>query len=189
MINNCRIVLASGSPRRKELLRMIVDEFDVVVSDCEEKITKAQPEDITMELSQQKAQAVSLCIEGEAVIIGADTVVALDDEIMGKPATKDEARRMIKALSGRKHRVVTGVTIVEKMARTSTAHSFYESTDVYVATMSDEEIEDYISTPEPYDKAGGYGIQGLFARFVERIEGDYLNVVGLPVHSLYQKLI
>ena len=163
-----RMILASGSPRRKELLQMLEVPFQVLVSDTKEVITKNEPAEVTKELSYQKAMAVAGQVE-EGIIIGADTVVSIDGKILGKPADKEEAREMIYKLQGKSHMVYTGVT-------------------VNVAPMTENEIEAYISTEEPYDKAGAYGIQGLFGKFIEGIEGDYFNVVGLPVHRLYEEL-
>lgn len=192
MPDNKRIILASGSPRRKELLTMIFERFDVLVADCEEIVTGQAPEETVKELSAQKALAVAsgVQIKEAAVIIGADTVVSAEGKILGKPKDREEARRMIRMLGGKTHKVCTGVTLIETDHEGSPCRqkSFAETTSVRVAELSAEEIEAYIQTEEPYDKAGGYGIQGLFGRYVEGIEGDYNNVVGLPVHRLYVEL-
>ena len=124
----------------------------------------------------------------EGIVIGADTVVSIDGKILGKPADTEEAREMIHKLQGKSHMVYTGVTVIVKSDETVSASSFAEGTKVNVAPMTEDEIEAYISTSEPYDKAGAYGIQGLFGKFIEGIEGDYFNVVGLPVHRLYEEL-
>ena len=182
-----RMILASGSPRRKELLQMLEVPFEVLVSDTEEIITKNEPAEVTKELSYQKAMAVAEQVE-EGIIIGADTVVSIDGKILGKPADTEEAREMIYKLQGKSHMVYTGVTVIVKSDETVSASSFAEGTKVNVAPMTEDEIEAYISTSEPYDKAGAYGIQGLFGKFIEGIEGDYFNVVGLPVHRLYEEL-
>lgn len=182
-----RMILASGSPRRKELLQMLEVPFEVLVSDTEEVITKNEPAEVTKELSYQKAIAVAGQVE-EGIIIGADTVVSIDGKILGKPADKEEAREMIYKLQGKSHMVYTGVTVIAKSDDMVSASSFAEGTKVNVAPMTENEIEAYISTEEPYDKAGAYGIQGLFGKFIEGIEGDYFNVVGLPVHRLYEEL-
>ena len=127
--------------------------------------------------------------EENIIIIGADTVVAADGEILGKPKDKDDARRMINKISGTSHQVYTGVALVlVKGAKAACIELFAEKTDVEVCEMSNQEIEDYINSDEPYDKAGGYGIQGIFGKFVSGIRGDYNNVVGLPVHRLYYTL-
>ena len=182
-----RMILASGSPRRKELLQMLEVPFEVLVSDTKEVITKNEPAEVTKELSYQKAMAVAGQVE-EGIIIGADTVVSIDGKILGKPADKEEAREMIYKLQGKSHMVYTGVTVIAKSGDMVSASSFAEGTKVNVAPMTENEIEAYISTDEPYDKAGAYGIQGLFGKFIEGIEGDYFNVVGLPVHRLYDEL-
>lgn len=182
-----RMILASGSPRRKELLQMLEVPFEVLVSDTEEIITKNEPAEVTKELSYQKAMAVAEQVE-EGIIIGADTVVSIDGKILGKPADTEEAREMIYKLQGKSHMVYTGVTVIAKSGDMVSASSFAEGTKVNVAPMTENEIEAYISTDEPYDKAGAYGIQGLFGKFIEGIEGDYFNVVGLPVHRLYEEL-
>ena len=177
-----RMILASGSPRRKELLQMLEVPFEVLVSDTKEVITKNEPAEVTKELSYQKAMAVAGQVE-EGIIIG-----AIDGKILGKPADKEEAREMIYKLQGKSHMVYTGVTVIAKSDDMVSASSFAEGTKVNVAPMTENEIEAYISTEEPYDKAGAYGIQGLFGKFIEGIEGDYFNVVGLPVHRLYEEL-
>ena len=169
-----RMILASGSPRRKELLQMLEAPFEVLVSDTKEVITKNEPAEVTKELSYQKAMAVAGQVE-EGIIIG-------------KPADTEEAREMIYKLQGKSHMVYTGVTVIAKSGDMVSASSFAEGTKVNVAPMTENEIEAYISTDEPYDKAGAYGIQGLFGKFIEGIKGDYFNVVGLPIHRLYEEL-
>lgn len=182
-----RIFLASASPRRRELLHMLDLPFEVRVSEAEETITSKEPKKVTEELSRQKAEAVVRDVT-DAIVIGADTVVSIDETILGKPKSREEAGKMIHLLQGRSHTVYTGVTIIVKAESEEYIETFSESTEVKVAAMTDEEIEKYIAGKEPYDKAGGYGIQGTFSKFIEGIEGDYFNVVGLPVHRLYQKL-
>lgn len=205
-----KLILASQSPRRRELLKMLGIEFDIKVSNCEEIITSSEPAQVTMELAKQKALAVANELvkqkafeteiadvraaseaknEENIIIIGADTVVAADGEILGKPKDKDDARRMINKISGTSHQVYTGVALVlVKDDKAACIELFAEKTDVEVCEMSSQEIDDYISSEEPYDKAGGYGIQGIFSKFVSGIRGDYNNVVGLPVHRLYYTL-
>lgn len=187
------IVLASGSPRRKELLGMICDEFRVILSDCEEIVTSTRPEEVTKELSKQKAEAVAAAEAGriaDAIIIGADTVVSAGGEILGKPKDRADAFAMLRRLSGASHQVSTGVTLLRTGAAGEIVwqKSFAETTTVRVAELTDEEINHYLDTDEPYDKAGAYGIQGAFGRHISGIEGDYNNVVGLPVHRLYTEL-
>ena len=189
-----RVILASASPRRRELLQQIGLEFEIKVSDVEEAAKATQPAALVKELSRQKAEAVlagTEPCEENVLIIGADTVVALDDKVLGKPADKAEAVKMLKLLSGREHQVYTGVTLLYRPGSGAEAGSvrrtFHEMTKVFFYPMSQEEIEAYAATGDPLDKAGAYGIQGLFARFVRGIEGDYNNVVGLPVGRLYQE--
>lgn len=186
-----KIILASGSPRRRELLTQIGIDFDVVTSNAEEIITKTYPQDIVCELSCLKAKAVYDMLKepqkdiDNSVIIGADTIVYCDGEILGKPADNDDAYRMIKKISGGVHQVYTGVTFIYK----GNVKSFSEKTDVSVYDMSETEINRYIQTGEAIDKAGAYGIQGAFAAYVKGINGDYNNVVGLPVAKLYHELV
>ncbi len=182
------IILASASPRRRELLGMICHDFSVVVSECEEIVSSTEPEEVTIELSKQKAQAVAAG-RADAVVIGADTVVSIDGEILGKPKDREDACRMLRMLSGRTHQVSTGVTILQTGpdADVRWESSFAETTLVHVAPFSERELRSYLDTDEPYDKAGAYGIQGMFGKFISGIEGDYNNVVGLPVHRLYEE--
>ena len=189
-----RVILASASPRRRELLKQIGIEFEIKVSNVEEAAKATQPAELVEELSRQKAEAVLSKMEPceEAVlVIGADTIVALNDKVLGKPIDKEEAVKMLKLLSGREHQVYTGVTLLYRPGRAAETgiirRTFHEMTKVYFYPMSQEEIETYAATGDPMDKAGAYGIQGLFARFVRGIEGDYNNVVGLPAGRLYQE--
>lgn len=187
-IEGKEIILASASPRRKELLAQIGLPFTVRVSGVEEVITKTTPEEIVMELSAQKAADVKANAGKDSVVIGADTIVAYSDEngtrILGKPKNEEDAFSMLQLLQGKAHQVYTGVTICAG----EETRTFYEKTQVQVFPMSEEEIRAYIHTGEPMDKAGAYGIQGRFAAFVKGIEGDYNNVVGLPVGRVYQEL-
>lgn len=190
-----KIILASASPRRRELLEQIGLEFEIKVSNVEENSAAASPARLVEELSQQKAEAVlaELKQDGEDVlVIGADTVVAVDESILGKPADAKEAASMLRQLSGREHKVYTGVTLLWRPGAADGKHkvqakTFHEATKVLFYPMTSEEISAYVSTGEPLDKAGAYGIQGIFARHVKGIEGDYNNVVGLPVGRLYQE--
>lgn len=195
------IILASASPRRKELLSQIGADFKVITSDVEEVVTKTIPSEVVMELALQKALDVANKLNTQnltennftsKLVIGADTIVAVDNTILGKPKDKEDAFQMIKSIEGRAHQVYTGVAIVETSAipglPTSELAVFYDSTDVEVYAMTNSQIEEYINTNEPYDKAGAYGIQGLFGKFVKGIKGDYNNVVGLPVAKIYQEL-
>ena len=197
-----RIILASGSPRRKELLEQIGIEFEICPAKGEEVITKTVPHDVVMELSRQKALEVAgmvvsygdshadITTPTDIMIIGADTVVAYDDLILGKPKDEEDAKNTLRMLSGNTHSVYTGVSVVfiSKDGRVG-EHTFYDRTKVKMYEMTDAEIERYVATNEPMDKAGSYGIQGKCAIHIEKIEGDYNNVVGLPVSKLYQELL
>ncbi|MEE1008432.1 MAG: Maf family protein [Agathobacter sp.] len=197
-----RIILASGSPRRKELLEQIGIEFEICPANGEEVITKTVPHDVVMELSRQKALEVAgmvvsygdshadITTPTDIMIIGADTVVAYDDMILGKPKDEEDAKKTLRMLSGNAHSVYTGVSVVfiSKDGRVG-EHTFYDRTKVKMYEMTDAEIERYVATNEPMDKAGSYGIQGKCAIHIEKIEGDYNNVVGLPVSKLYQELL
>ncbi len=188
---NLAIVLASGSPRRRELLGMIFDDFEIIVSDCEEVVTSNAPEEVTVELAMQKAKAVAESgqVKKAALVIGSDTVVSIDGEILGKPQDREDAMRMLRMLSGRSHKVSTGVAllITDSHGEVVKEKSFSETTLVRVASLSAEEIKTYLDTNDGDDKAGSYGIQGAFAKHIEGIDGDYNNVVGLPVHRLYKE--
>lgn len=188
-----KLYLASASPRRKELLRQVGLSFKVVPSTVEEKITKEKPDEVVEELSYQKAVDVCgrLAAEGKEdfVVIGADTVVSAWGKILGKPSDKEEAARMLKDLQGGSHQVYTGVTLAWKYKDMASMYAtFSECTDVTLYAMTDEEIQRYVDSGEPMDKAGAYAIQGLFAAHIQGICGDYNNVVGLPVGRLCQEL-
>ena len=218
---NKKIILASASPRRRELLTQIGLDFAVVVSETEEKITSTEPAKVVEELSAQKAEAVweKLCStaasqgsvtnaerldEGSEVfeseqtsgettmtdtlVLGADTVVACDGKILGKPADTEAAAAMLTMLQGRGHEVYTGVTILYEEDGEKKVLTFHEKTTVHFYPMTDAQIREYVATGDPMDKAGSYGIQGFCARYIRGIEGDYNNVVGLPVGRVYQEL-
>lgn len=182
------VVLASGSPRRKVLLAPLVPEFEVVVSDVDEDaLTVSDPEETARTLASAKARAVAHLRPG-ALVIGADTVVAVNTgtgyEQLAKPTDAADAVRMLRALSGRKHVVITGVALVSP----DQTLTFADTTHVAFRDLSDEEIRDYVATGEPMDKAGAYAIQGGAAGFVASVEGSVTNVVGLPVEVLKQVL-
>lgn len=186
-----RILLASASPRRRELLEQIGLPFEVVVSHIEESITETEPGKVVEQLSAQKAEAVagSLGEPEETLVIGADTVVAADHTILGKPADAARAAEMLRLLSGRTHAVYTGVTLILLGASGETARkTFHERTEVSFYPMEEAEIRQYVATGDCMDKAGAYGIQGFCARYIRGINGDYNNVVGLPVGRLYQEI-
>lgn len=179
-----KIILASASPRRKELMTLAGYDFEVKCADIIETVPEnAKPEDVVMSLALQKAQAVAR-ENPEAIVVGSDTVVALDEKILGKPHSKQEAVEMLRSLSGRCHRVYTGVAIIKG----EELKSFFEKTEVEFYPLSDEETESYVATGEPMDKAGAYGIQGRGALLVKGIDGDYFNVMGLPIAKLYREM-
>ena len=170
-------ILASGSPRRKELLSLFIDDYEVLVSGCEEFVPEGTPaEKVPAILAEQKALAVA-DLRPNDTVIGSDTVVVLNNEIFGKPKDKEHAHAMLRALSGKKHFVYTGVAVAEK----GEVRSFVQKTEVEFYELSDETIDKYIETLEPMDKAGAYGIQGKGSVLIKGIVGDYFNVMGLPV--------
>ena len=181
------IILASQSPRRKEILSLLNIPFKIMVSDADESIDKGLPAYFIAEkLSLQKAAAVAKNVTSHALVIGADTLVVCDGEILGKPKDENDARNMLTRLSGREHSVITGVTVMD--TKSAKSESFYVETKVYFSALSEEEIESYVATGDCNDKAGAYGIQSGAAKFIEKISGDYQNVVGLPLSRLYQVL-
>ena len=183
-----KIILASGSPRRKELLAQIGLDFEVIVSDAKEVMTSTHPGEVVKELSSCKAMAVALMLnedQKDAVVIGADTVVAQGDRILGKPKDEEDAFQMLHMLQGQTHQVYTGVTLICGERKVS----FYEKSDVSVYPMTDEEIWEYIRTGEPMDKAGAYGIQGYFAKYIYEVRGEYTTIVGLPLGRLWHELV
>lgn len=200
-----KLILASASPRRRELLEQVNILPVVLPSAVKERMEGATPEEIVKNLSKQKAEDVekrfSDIFHNGEVILGADTIVVADGEILGKPHTHEEAAEMIRRIQGRVHQVYTGVTLIrcgsvgktEEEEQADSGHAkervtFAERTDVYVAPMTEEEIIGYASGEEPMDKAGAYGIQGTFAAFIEKIDGDYTTVVGLPLGAVCRHL-
>ncbi len=184
-----KIILASNSPRRKELLNMLNLEFQVIPDNTPEPVDRGvSPEDLVCGLARFKGENVIRDLRDtmEAVVIAADTVVAVNDEVLGKPKDEADAERMLVQLSGRSHFVYTGVYVEDICTKKSV--SFCEKTEVFFKKLDISEIKDYINTGEPMDKAGSYGIQNLGSLFVEKIDGDYFNVVGLPVSKLCQVL-
>lgn len=198
-----QIILASGSPRRKELLEQMGLAFEVCPAKGEEVITTTVPSDVVLELSKQKAEEVAggilswmekgckkdLRCPQDVLVIGADTVVAFEGNILGKPKDEADAKHMLSMLSGKMHSVFTGVTFVfiDKSGKTG-EYTFYDKTDVTMYEMSEKEIDRYIASGEPMDKAGAYGIQGKGAIYIREILGDFYNVMGLPIGKLYQEL-
>ncbi|MES5917441.1 Maf family protein [Bacillus cereus group sp. RP37] len=179
-----KIILASGSPRRKELLELAGVPFEIVVSEVEETIgAYSSPSDIVMSLALQKASAVAET-NGDHIVLGADTIVTYDSRVLGKPSNEDEAKEMLRLLSGKTHEVYTGVAIIAK----DKTVTFYERTEVMFWELTEEEIDVYVASKEPLDKAGSYGIQGKGSIFVQHIQGDYYSVVGLPISRLVREL-
>ncbi|MBW4084721.1 nucleoside triphosphate pyrophosphatase [Paenibacillus sp. S150] len=186
--NSRLIILASGSPRRRELLALLGLPFEVISSDADETTPPGlAPDDIVRSLALRKAEAVLSAAGGRAaVIVGSDTIVVLDGKVLGKPADPDDSRAMLQLLQGRTHQVYTGVACIGlPEGKTLVEHRV---TSVALRAMGSDEISAYIATGEPADKAGSYAIQGLGATLVERIEGCYFNVVGLPL-SLLGKML
>ncbi len=180
-----KLVLASSSPRRKELLKLVGLDFEVVVSDVDESFPSSLlPNEAVELLSKRKAQAVSRLVGADKVTLAADTVVAYDGKILGKPHSDEEAFDMLKMLSGKTHNVFTGVCIIGK----DKTLNYSVKSEVKFYDLTDEEIRAYIATGEPGDKAGAYGIQGRGSLLVESINGDYFNIVGLPIASLVRAL-
>lgn len=179
------IILASKSPRRQELLKLMGFDFEVVLREVDESYPKGlSPAEIAVYISEKKAEAFDLLIENE-IVITADTIVSLDGHILGKPENEDHAFEILSELSGKRHDVITGVSLLKDHKLSS----FYELTEVFFKEIRAEQIRYYVNTCQPMDKAGAYGIQewiGLVA--VERIKGSYSNVVGLPTHRLYTEL-
>jgi nucleoside triphosphate pyrophosphatase len=182
-----KLILASRSARRAEILRAAGFDFGVVSSDIDEApLSDESPEALVLRLAVAKAERVAAGVEGPSIVIGADTEVVLDGTVLGKPRNDDDALRMLTRLSGRTHSVITGVTLIRLPDRESC--SFVESTQVEFAKIPAEEIQRYVTTGEPFDKAGGYAIQGRAGRYIPRVEGCYFNIVGLPLAQVHQAL-
>lgn len=182
------IILASASPRRKELMELAGYHFEVRVSDAEEIITKSEPQEVVEELSQLKARDVAKDAPDDTIVIGADTIVTSNGVILGKPHNREHAIAMLTHLQGRVHEVYTGVTLVCKKDGKVEEKTFAERTEVHFYPMTMEEIEAYVDTLDCMDKAGAYGIQSGAAVYIEKINGDYNNVVGLPIARLYHEM-
>ena len=195
-LNNIRIILASQSPRRKELLSKLGVPFEVIPSYDEEAPKETRPSRVVMELSRMKASDVFFRVEEDTpedqdlLVIGADTIVALNGEILGKPKDHEDAYRMIAALSGKDHEVFTGVTLLFKKALSEEVQekTFFEQTTVTFFSLSEEELKALSESDEPLDKAGAYAIQGEAGVYISRINGDVMNVIGLPVPRLLQEI-
>jgi len=175
------IILASASPRRQELLKQVGCDFTVIISDIiEDNNQNLDPGQLAMSLASEKAFSVSSKVNRDDVVIGADTIVVLDGQVYGKPMDKKDAKQILMKLSGKEHQVITGIAIT----RAEEIWTDYVSTTVRIASITDQQIDNYIATGEPMDKAGAYAIQGIGALIVEEIKGCYTNVVGLPLNRL-----
>lgn len=185
--NKFQLVLGSQSPRRKELLQWIYLPFKIITSDIEEISAESEVADLVQDLADQKAQAVFDSIKNtysNPVVIGADTIVVLENQVMGKPKDRLDAKKMLQQLMGKTHRVLTGVSIVHLGGK----NTFYDETLVSFDEINDELLELYLDTEESLDKAGAYGIQGAALGFIHKVEGSYSNVVGLPVNLVLKEL-
>ena len=186
-----RIILASGSPRRKELLNMFVPEFEVIVSNADESLEEGIiPEDQVMKLSYIKAKSVYDKLEGDRIVIGSDTIVVKNNKIYGKPKSEEEAKQMIKELleGDKTHYVMTGLSVLIMDGDIEKEFKTYDKVKVYFGDISDEEIDWWVNSGKAIDKAGAYGIQDEFCVFIDKIEGNYSSVVGLPTHRLYEMI-
>jgi len=187
MANNYKIILASKSPRRAEILSMIGVNFKVAPSKIEEQINpKIEQNEIAINISKAKAETISHKYPND-IIIGADTIVVFNEGIFGKPKDKNESKKMLKALSGNSHKVITGVTIMNK--KLGIVKTFSEVTEVFVKKIPTKQIEFYVNNYNTLDKAGSYGIQEWFSVWIKKIDGCYYNVMGLPVSKLYKCLV
>ena len=187
-----KIILASSSPRRKELLSKIYKDFEIMVSDKETSIDTDEPTTFCVRQAKQKGldiyeKAINLFPNTKLLVLSFDTIVSIDNKILGKPLDRADAKKMLEKLSGKEHKVYTGVFIAANLDNIY-LNTFFEETKVRVANLSDSEIESYLNTDDYKDKAGSYGIQGSFSKFITGIDGDFYNVMGLPVASLYQRL-
>ena len=191
ILQNCRVVLASASSRRRELLSEITETFEILPAEGSEDLPETHPDLLVQLLSEKKAVEVFGRLSADhpvpgksLLVIGADTVVFTEGRILGKPADEEDAFRMLRMLSGRTHSVYTGVTLITAERK----KTFYERTDVTCYEISDADIRSYIATGSPMDKAGAYGIQDSFAKHVRCISGDYYSVVGFPLGRVYEEL-
>lgn len=186
-----RIILASGSPRRKELLKLIVPKFEVITSQIDEQIKeKLTPEDKTAKLANMKAKEVFSNTSGDRVVIGSDTIVAKDGKVYGKPKNNENAKQIIKELlkGDKTHEVITGLSVIIEKDGKIKEYNTYDKAKIYLKAMTDDEIQKWINTGKALDKAGAYAIQEEFCIFVEKIDGNYTTIVGLPTHKLYNIL-
>lgn len=186
-----KFILASNSPRRRELLSMLGIDFSIIVADCNENIGPLSPEKTVAELASRKASTVAESIKSEDdfIVLGADTVVSAEGRILGKPHSEEDARETLRFLSGKTHSVFTGIAFAARLNGKPRLVSDVTETLVTFGNISDAEIDFYIKNGEPMDKAGSYGIQGKGGFFVKGIEGDYFNVVGLPIFKMKELLL
>ena len=184
-----KIILASNSPRRRELLERLGYEFQVIPSLKEEiKDENLTPLENTINISYQKCLDILNQTEGDRVIIGSDTIVTIDNEILGKPKSREDAFSMLIKISGKRHEVITSLTVIKVKNKKIEEFKDYSKSLVYVDKLSDTEINNYLDTNEGLDKAGGYAIQGIFSKHINKIEGDYYAIMGLPINKLYNIL-
>ena len=190
-----KIILASNSPRRKEILEQVGISFEIVPSTSDEVSNKTDPIELVEDISAMKAEEVANLVEGPAIIIGADTVVVHEGEVLGKPKDEAQAKKMLQSLQNGSHEVFTGVTVILKEITignevvTYKKLSFADVSKVIVLPMNHSQIESYVATMEPMDKAGAYAIQGKFAVYIKEIIGDFYNIMGLPISKLYDTLL
>lgn len=183
-----RVILASGSPRRKELLKLVIPKFDIMISGVEERIEKELTfEEQVTKLSYIKAKDIYEKTSGDRLIIGADTIVVKNNKIYGKPKNKENAKQIIKELldGDRTHDVLTGLTVIYEKDGKYQEYKTFDKAKIILKSINDEEIEKWIATGNAMDKAGAYGIQNEFCVHVEKVEGNYMTILGLPVHKLY----
>lgn len=187
-----KLILASGSPRRREILENVGLNFEVMISQSEEISQETEPDRLVMSLSEHKTHEIASNLPKEkepVIVLGADTMVFHKKHALGKPKDKEDAKRMLRAISGDVHEVMTGVNLlIIEEGNIKKEIRFASTTKVFVDTLSEQEIEDYVATGEPMDKAGAYAIQGKFSVYVRKIEGDYFNVVGLPIADIWRSL-
>jgi septum formation protein len=184
-----RVILASKSPRRKELLSMITNDFEVIVSASDENVQEdLKPSEKVIEIAKQKAQDIFASQEGDVVVLGSDTIVVGDnDEILGKPKDYDDAVRMLMSLSNKTHKVMTGVSIISRKNGVIEETNFCDIADVHVNELTREEIDKWLETGNAWDKAGAYASQQEFAVHIDKLDGNYATVMGLPIHAVYDE--
>ena len=186
-----KVILASGSPRRKELLKLVVSKFEIVVSEVDEKVDEnLLPQEVVVELAYQKAKDVFDRTDGDRVVIGSDTIVSKDKKIFGKPHDRENAKEMIKELlqGDKTHNVTTGLCIMSQIDGEYKEYKTFDEVKVFFKNISDNEIEKWIDTGKAMDKAGAYAVQEEFCVFINKIDGNYHTVVGLPTHKVYDIL-